>query len=61
MTGVGEMSVAAVYGFGNYFNLGCWKDKPGKGRTMSFLNSFRGRGLFDCHRIRNMGLYLVKL
>jgi len=55
------MSIAAVYGFGNYFNLGCWKDRPGKLRTMSFLNSFRGRGLLDCNRMRSMGLYLVKL
>lgn len=46
--GVGELSHNAVYGFGNYSNLGCWNDKPGKNRrTMTLLKSFRGTGFID--------------
>ncbi|KAL9963814.1 hypothetical protein ACROYT_G027359 [Oculina patagonica] len=41
--GVGELSHNAVYGFGNYSNLGCWKDEPGNGRTMTLLKSFRNK------------------
>ena len=58
MTGVGEKSIAAVYRFGNYFNLGCWKDKPDKWRTMSFVKTFRGLGFLDWNDMSKMGLYL---
>ena len=62
MTGVGELSHNAVYGFGNYYNLGCWKDKPGKRRrTMSLLKNFRGKGVVDWNDMSKMGLYLVEL
>ena len=58
MTGVGEKSHNAVYGFGNYSNLGCWTDKPGKGkRTMTLLKNFRGTGLIDWFDMSKMGLY----
>ncbi|KAM7451829.1 hypothetical protein ABFA07_000829 [Porites harrisoni] len=39
--GVGDLSHNAVYGFKPYFDLGCWNDKPGNGRTMVLLKSLR--------------------
>lgn len=45
--GVGEKSHNAVYGFGNYSNLGCWKDMAGNRRTMTLLKNFRGTGFID--------------
>ena len=61
MTGAGELSHDAVYGFGNYSNLGCWKDKPGRRRTMTRLTNFRGRYFIDWNDLRKMGLHLVEL
>ena len=61
MIGVGELSHNAVYGFKNHSNLGCWKDKPGKRRTMTFLKNFRGIGFIDWNDMSKTGLYQLKL
>ena len=61
MIGVGEKSHNAVYGFGNYSNLGCWKDMAGNRRTMTLLKNFRGTGFIDWNDMSKTGLYQLKL
>ena len=57
LTGVGPESHNAVYGFGPYYNLGCWEDKPGGGRTMTLLVNYRGK--IDWSDMEKIGMYLV--
>ena len=57
--GVGELSHNAVYGFKPYFDLGCWKDKPRRKRTMKLLKNLRKH--IDWFDLEKTGLYLVLL